>query len=180
MRTDCSTFDAIIMGLDVCLNQLMFLDKILHWCKVFTRIFRCEKGLNFSQPEVQIFNCSYISTLFVCFLQLNSLLSCLLSEVLPLVSNWCKSRLQQLKLHPASFTYYSKRILQLQVTYESFHSGGNNKALLYIHVIMTILKLWTQVNRTDNITHYIQKCDFQLQMKLKKWNRTKRYLNLNC
>ena len=47
-----NTFDAIIMGLYVCLNQLMFFDKILYWCKVFARIFGCEKRLDFSQPEV--------------------------------------------------------------------------------------------------------------------------------
>jgi hypothetical protein len=31
VKIECSyTFDAIIMGLDVCLNQLMFLDEILY------------------------------------------------------------------------------------------------------------------------------------------------------
>jgi len=79
------------MGNYVSFNKLVLLHKILDWCQILANLICGQDALNLTKPEIKILHCSNECSLSVCFLQLHWLLTCLLCEQLPLLSNRLKS-----------------------------------------------------------------------------------------
>merc|ERR1719341_184247 len=79
--------DTILMSDDISFNKLMLLHQILNRSKILSNFISGENTFNLTQPEIKIFNCSNESSLPVGFLQFHGLLTGLLSEKFPLLSN---------------------------------------------------------------------------------------------
>lgn len=79
------TIDTVLMGVNIGLDQLMFLHQILHRGQVFARVFTGKERLDLSEPEVQVLHRCDIRPLFVCLLELHSFLGRLLGQILPLL-----------------------------------------------------------------------------------------------
>lgn len=81
------TFNAIFVCLNISLDQLMLLHKILNGSEIFPGILARQKTFDFAQPKVKILDGRYVRALLVGLLQLDGFLGGLLGEELPLVGD---------------------------------------------------------------------------------------------
>ena len=77
--------DSVLVSGDVCLDQLLLLQEILHGGQVLSIVVRSEQNFDFSQPELEILHGSHEALLFVGFFQLDRLISSGLDKQLPLI-----------------------------------------------------------------------------------------------
>ncbi len=77
--------NSVLVRHDVSLDKLMLLHQVLDGSQVLAMVVRVEKGLNLSEPEVEILDGRDEGPLTVGLFQLQGLLGCLVGQDLPLL-----------------------------------------------------------------------------------------------